>query len=403
MRAFKIKGKYGIKQAIYIIYKYKIPRMFQYIFECLFCQVGVKNIIMLESHNDFDMNAGSLYQCILNNGLNTEFKIFWLVKNDTNKFKHDLPFNVFVLPLYGVSIKRSYINCSAKYLFYDDVPIKKTRDEQVCTYLGHATRAMKNCRGLVGQPTYIDYVISSSEENNALMAEVYECEPNKMRVTGMPVTDLLFGQWDELKKLKLDLLSEKKIVIWMPTFRKSRNDKFRNDEKHETATGLPLFESNEQYEQLNENLKSMGMHLLIKFHPSQDMKNITVKDTDNITLLTADRVHHAKIDTYKLLTQTDALISDYSSISFDYLLLDKPIAYVLNDFDDYKLGFAVENPFDFMSGDYLYSVDDFLFFLESVTNEQDLHKEERNQLKDKIHFYQDGKSSERVLKLVGLL
>ena len=134
MRAFKIKGKYGIKQAIYIIYKYKIPRMFQYIFECLFCQVGVKNIIMLESHNDFDMNAGSLYQCILNNGLNTEFKIFWLVKNDTNKFKHDLPFNVFVLPLYGVSIKRSYINCSAKYLFYDDVPIKKTRDEQVCTY-----------------------------------------------------------------------------------------------------------------------------------------------------------------------------------------------------------------------------------------------------------------------------
>ena len=235
------------------------------------------------------------------------------------------------------------------------------------------------------------------------MAEVYECEPNKMRVTGMPVTDLLFGQWDELKKLKLDLLSEKKIVIWMPTFRKSRNDKFRNDEKHETATGLPLFESNEQYEQLNENLKSMGMHLLIKFHPSQDMKNITVKDTDNITLLTADRVHHAKIDTYKLLTQTDALISDYSSISFDYLLLDKPIAYVLNDFDDYKLGFAVENPFDFMSGDYLYSVDDFLFFLESVTNEQDLHKEERNQLKDKIHFYQDGKSSERVLKLVGLL
>lgn len=358
---------------------------------------------MLESHNDFDMNAGRIYQCILDNGLNYRYRIFWLVKHRHPELKNELPYNVFVFPLYGISLKRSYINCSAKYLFYDDVPIEKSRNGQICTYLGHATRAMKNCRGLVGQPSYVDYVISSSEENNPLMADIYECDIGKMRVTGMPVTDLLFRQWDELKKLCIDFEFDKKVVVWMPTFRKSVNDKFRNDAKYTTSTGLPLFEDAKAYELLDEYLKIVKVHLLIKFHPSQDMNTVTVKNTDNITLLSADKIHQMGIDTYKLLTQTNALISDYSSIAFDYLLLDKPIAYVLNDYEEYKLGFAVDNPFDYMPGNYIYTIDDFYSFLRSVADGQDVYKVKRNQLKDKIHFYQDGKSSERVLKLVGLL
>ena len=39
---------------------------------------------------------------------------------------------------------------------------------------------------------------------------------------------------------------------------------------------------------------------------------------------------------YHLLSQTDAMISDYSSVYGDYLLTDKPIGFAFNDLEEYK-------------------------------------------------------------------
>ena len=53
---------------------------------------------------------------------------------------------------------------------------------------------------------------------------------------------------------------------------------------------------------------------------------------------------------YVLLRNADALITDYSSAYFDYMLLNRPIAFTVEDIEEYrkKRGFVFDNPFEYM-------------------------------------------------------
>ena len=60
----------------------------------------------------------------------------------------------------------------------------------------------------------------------------------------------------------------------------------------------------------------------------------------------------AGIQLYELLGQTDALMTDYSSVAVDYMLCDKPIAFLLEDYEAYRKnrGFVFEDPLQYMPG-----------------------------------------------------
>lgn len=390
--------KYGFVYSWNIILNYKIEPIIAAVFKLLFSSTNIKDAIIFSSHNDFDMNAGTLYDFMVSEGLNKSYKLIWFVDKVRPVF---LPENVIQLSERGISLKRYYWRSSAKYIFYDDTFIEKWKQEQVTVYLGHATRAMKNCRGLVTIPQSIDYVCSSSEENDRLMSEVYVCAIEKMLHTGFPVTDLLYGKWNELDKIQHSKNYEK-IIIWMPTFRKSAYKKDREDTSVNTDTGLPIIASIDQYNQLNKYLMKTNILLIIKFHPAQDMTIITVCNMDNILLLSPEDIKKYKIDNYKLLTQTDALISDYSSISFDYLLLNRPIAFMLGDYRDYRLGFSVENYKDFMPGKFIYNYEDILSFIEEVKTEEDDYKEQRVNIKDIVAKYNDGNCCKKIIEFFNI-
>lgn len=399
MRLIDKIREYGVKNTLKIAYKYKVEPGIALVFRGLFAGLKLKNVIIFASHNDFDMNSGSLYEYILEHDKNRKYVLVWFVEHMQNI---ELPEKVLQVPINGISIKRYYWNSVAKFIFYDDTDIHKWKKDQIATYLGHATRAMKNCRGKVPVPTDVDYVCSSSEDNDELMSDVYTCDVNKMLHTGFPVTDLLYKQWGETKKMNI-AVRYKKIVIWMPTFRKSGYNTARNDSAEITETGLSMFETIEDIYGLDDYLKELGILLIIKFHPAQDMSVINIPKCDYIIQLSPVQVKKMKIDTYKLLPETSGLISDYSSISFDYLLLDKPIAYVLCDYDSYKLGFAVDNPKDYMPGAYLYNKEDFYQFLNNIASEIDEGSENRRRVRNIVAKYNDGRVSEKIVECLSIL
>lgn len=379
-----------------VFWLYKLPNVIERIGKIVICS-PLKEIILIESHNDFDMNGGAFYEYLLKRGLNKKYKIVWLLRK---KRKNNLPQNVTTVPLLGPSFRRVYYQCVCRYAFFDNNIINKMRKDQIFVYLGHATRAMKDCRGLVDLPHFMDYIISSSEKNNLLMSEIYNVDIKKFLVTGFPVTDLMYGDNNEL--FKITKKKFKKVIMWMPTFRKSKNSFGRIDGNTNTETGLPLITNVDTYMSLEKMLNDNNILLIIKLHPAQDMSDVKICNTENIIIATPQYIKEKNINTYKLLSETDALVSDYSSISFDYLLIDKPIAYVLSDLSTYKLGFAVDNPFDYMAGDFIYNYSDFQKFIYNVALGLDNHKEERDALKNIIHAYQDGKSSERIVQFLGL-
>ena len=80
-------------------------------------------------------------------------------------------------------------------------------------------------------------------------------------------------------------------------------------------------------------------------------------------VLTGESVKKLNLDNTRLMKYTDALVSDYSSVAFQYLLLNRPIGFILSDLDSYKLGFSVSNIDEFLVGHKIYTYNDFISFV----------------------------------------
>ena len=94
-----------------------------------------------------------------------------------------------------------------------------------------------------------------------------------------------------------------------------------------------------------------------------------------------------------LFCDTVALITDYSSIAFEYMLLDKPIGYILDDIDEYFRGFSVSNPLEYMPGEKIKNIESLFDFLNGLKNYEDKYKYERENLIQKLfgeNAYSDG-------------
>ena len=103
---------------------------------------------------------------------------------------------------------------------------------------------------------------------------------------------------------------------------------------------------------------------------------------------------------YDILNKFDAMISDYSSITFDYLHLNRPIGYTLDDFDEYEKsrGFAYENPKDYMPGHHIYNFDDFLNFIKDVADKKDEFEAERKRVQKEVGLVEGWNNCQRILE-----
>lgn len=101
---------------------------------------------------------------------------------------------------------------------------------------------------------------------------------------------------------------------------------------------------------------------------------------------------------YEFLGQTDGLITDYSSVYYDYLLTDKPIAITTDDLEEYKkvFEFVYDDIFKVIKGEYINNIEDFKTFLNNISTGNDIAKEARLNAKKTLHKFQDGNSSKRV-------
>lgn len=158
------------------------------------------------------------------------------------------------------------------------------------------------------------------------MIESFRVNPSKLIVTGYPRTDILYRQ-DENRKIqiiqKLGIKKKyTKILLYAPTYRKNQN---------------PLPFSREDLIELEKILIEKDLFLLFKAHYAsmrEDFKPI--KNSAFVPKL---------IDPQEVVYIADILISDYSSIYFDFLFMKKPIilfqydlkTYLNNDWDTYAI------------------------------------------------------------------
>ena len=358
----------------------------------------LKDMVMLESTNDFDGNAGALYEYLKRK--NRCHQYIWVLKEEENKKLLPDSCDIAICPRKNIEDLKQYIYYQAvsRWQIWDNEYIRKVRPDQINVFLQHFGMGYKKSVGLYKAPDYVDYVLTTNEKVYAFSKESMLYSPKTKVIYGeLPRNDVLFsGRGRELEKIVEGVYD--KVVMWAPTLREAKKGN-RTDSSRSYPFGISVVYTEEEMEQLNEFLRQRDMLLLIKIHPNQK-KNYSDRKYSHICYLDGKSVK--KVHAYKLLTQMDAMISDYSSIVYDYMLLDRPIAWALDDMEEYQLPFLMENPLEYMPGEKLYCFQDLLGFLEQVKRGEDPYRQERGVVAESCNAPMEGKGCERIAEFLEL-
>ena len=284
----------------------------------------------------------------------------------------------------------------AKHVYYTtgQIPIKPSKN-QIVIQLDHGTTAIKTVGAWSninnGDDFYFTYYMAPSEIYVPIIQQELLCEESNVAINGEPVNDLLFKECE-----KYDLGQFKKIGLWAPTFRQS--DLAGYDDSSEDL--LPMF-PREYYEELNNVLVSHDIKLMVKIHAGQNLADYDDFSFSNLEILSDKEFNKRGYELYSLMQQTDFILGDYSSVYLQYLLLDKPIGFVIPDLEEYKerRGFIFENILDYMPGHIIQDREALYKFFEDISIGKDEYVGDRKRVRDIIHAYQDGNNCMRALEI----
>lgn len=388
---------WGLLRAIKVAWQFKLPRLQIVFISLLTRNMPLEDKIVIESHNDFDCNGGALYDWLIENGYNKNIHIVWRLYGSAPKH---LPNNVSCVPVYGPSWKKAWSICTAKWLTSDCTVANKVRSDQISIYMTHGGFGLKNCHGLIKVPSSVDYVISPSPEFDDWTHWVYEVSSSDSSLVhvGYPSLDRLYSRRHSVGYRRGP--SNLKTILWMPTFRQGENG-VRSDSDMLYPYGVPLIDNESALHRLSATLRKAGVHLIIKLHPKQDLSLISGSFPDEIEFITGDSIKIQSCDTYDLMLEADAMIGDYSAAIYEFLVLDRPVAFVLSDLAEYKIG-LIDDAEKFMVGPKIYTFSDLEHFIFDVSIGLDPSKAMREDLLSRLYIPCDSHSSARVAALLGI-
>jgi CDP-glycerol glycerophosphotransferase (TagB/SpsB family) len=224
-----------------------------------------------------------------------------------------------------------------------------------------------------------------SDFEAALWSRAYRLPLERIWVTGSPRNDRLFVN-DDSRLQQLGTSPGQKILLFAPTYR----------ETGLLQNYLPVPGLDPQ--ELTRLLEAHNAVLLIRPHyyewsAARDM--VQSIGSDHVRLADEGTVP----DVNELLPIVDVLITDYSSIFFDYLLLDRPIIFSCYDQGEYERerGFMI-NYNQNTPGAKVRTPGEFMTELEALLLGDDAFRDARTAMRQRFHRYPDGYSAGRVAK-----
>ena len=346
--------------------------------------------IIFESSPDFSDNTKAVFDEMVRKGIDHRFKFVW-IKSDTS-CRYSLSNRINYLK--RDSLKLKYCLLRAKAVICCNNFLHSNNPRSLNIYLGHGN-PLKNSSTYFSQASAFDYIISSSQGMKEIRNRIYGIDLNKLIVLGYPRNDILSYEAIDLHPFfKCDY---KKIIVWYPTFRQHKKG---------TNTGsshsLPIIWDEEKALRVNECAKNNGVLIVLKPHFAQDVSYIKKLNLSNLFFIDDSFFVNNKLSSYRFVGSCDALLTDYSSIYYDFTLCDKPIGLMWEDYEEYKKnpGFVVDMDFMMKGGVKIYDEEGLTNFIRDIGMGIDRLKMERRDIRDFSNLSTDGKNAERVVQFI---
>ncbi|QCJ46980.1 CDP-glycerol glycerophosphotransferase family protein [Haloprofundus sp. MHR1] len=279
-------------------------------------------------------------------------------------------------------VNRFVVGGSTLVMLWHGVPLKRISWDAELAERPRPVRALS--RYLYDQYDLVSLTGSGARES---FRTGFGLPDDRLVVTGYPRTDVFFESvsgatlcTDETELQRVQRLAEEhRVWLYMPTFRE--NPSARASEHVDFAA-------------LERVLAERDAYLVVKLHPKERL-DADLSTFDHLLELPAG------VDVYPLLPATDGLITDYSSVLFDYLLLDRPVIRYAYDLEAYRAGRGFYYDYEELAaGPTVRTFDDLLDALERSLDGDDDYAAERRAVRDRFFDDASGGYADAVYRVV---
>lgn len=302
-----------------------------------------ENHILYESFFGRGMVCGpyAMFLSIKKSNLFNDFTHVWSISNKDELVRLQKEYSEYSNVVFILRSSNEYAQylATCKYLINNDnfFYFFVKRDEQIYLNTWHGIPMKKLGYdvpdGIIEQHNSFrnfrmtDYLLGWNEHMQKTLADAYSLNTNysgEILLSGCPRNDITLSANREevLNKLRgfgVSVNSNKKIVLFAPTFR-GANLQTATADIDEVLEFLNRLEAGDEK---NEYSFLFKPHHLVY----QAILNEKVNDP---------RIIPAFMDANEIMSVSDIMISDYSSIYLDYLVTDRPIVFYVPDEDEYK-------------------------------------------------------------------
>lgn len=295
----------------------KMDLIFIYFFLKLLPTNNKKVIFISRQSNRISLDFQLLQEEIYN--LNPNYKVVLLCNKVDHSFKG-------IINYYLNTLKHLYHLATAKVCIVDSyclaVSIPKHKKDLIIIQIWHAIATVKKfgyqtlgkeygrdkkISEILNMHKNYDWVISGSDAMKSIFSQTFNVDISKIKSIGTPRIDFLLKNNIQMRQKiinKYPKIIDKKVILYAPTFRRDKTVDIN---------------------QLINTIDFTKYNLIVKFHPVNKQK------------INNDKVYNCKeFSSLQLLSVADYVITDYSAISIEASILNKPVYFYVYDIDEYQ-------------------------------------------------------------------
>ncbi|MBE5938110.1 MAG: bifunctional glycosyltransferase family 2 protein/CDP-glycerol:glycerophosphate glycerophosphotransferase [Lachnospiraceae bacterium] len=234
-----------------------------------------------------------------------------------------------------------------------------------------------------------DYLISPNNFSTDTFERAFMFEREKIVTCGYPRNDILYTHNNpesisSIKK-KLGIPEDKILILYAPTW---RDDEYYDKGKYKFTLKLDL---NQMKEKLGDKYAVvLRTHYYIADHiDTTGLEGFVYNESDYD-------------DISELYLISDILITDYSSVFFDFANLRRPMLFYTYDLEKYRdmlRGFYLDIEKE-VPGPLLFTTDEVIDAIDNIDSLTEKYAERYDEFYDRFCHIEDGHASERICELV---